>query len=533
VAKAYLAEIPVASNSATAWNPNPDSWVYSLYKSGTKLYIGGTFNYMFATLRYGIAEIDYAVNQNALTSFTGAADPGIYSVAQSGSLILAGSSSLGGTGGVVRNNLGSVNLSDGLPTSWKPTVMLNQANGAGSSVSSLAFNSSGSPTSLFVGGYFLQPGVTFGQVSLATGAAETAPISTSVSYGVNSLLFDNNILYVGGYFGSASGGKPNVGIYDYTLGGVPANWIAPVQGTVYTMSASTSNKVFIGGGINKVGNNNIFNLAAFDTTLNTNNLISAWAPSVSNRIKKIIKVGSTLFIGGNFTKVEGVTRTYAAALDTTNNASPLLPWNPVFDGTVDAMAYDSANQIMYMSGFFANVNSIARNRMAGVYTNLNTGNQTAFNPTFSASQQIVSIAVDGTKLYIGGIFTTVNSVARNRMARFTINGDTTGTLDNFDPNFNAGVYSIYIDNNKVYVGGPFTTMSGGTITRNRFAILDKTVDVVNTGNVINWDPNIPLGPSPTYILAITKNNNNQILFGGSFYTVYGNTRYNLGQVCAY
>lgn len=535
VAKSYLAEIPVASNSATAWNPNPDSSVVSLNKPGTKLYVGGNFNFIFTELRKGIAEIDFAVNQNALTSFTGAADANIITVSQSGSLIFAGSSSQGSAGGVVRNNLGSVNNSDGLATNWKPVVKLNQASGPGSSVYGLAFNSAISPTSLFVGGYFLTPGLTFGQISLSTGAAETPPTGTGISNGVYSVLFDNNKLYLGGSFGptAANGAKGNVAIYDYTAGSIPLEWVAPVQGWVYTLSASTSNKIFIGGGLVKVGNKNVYNLAAFDTSLNTGNLINNWSPKVYGRVYKLLKVGTSLYVGGSFTNIDGSSRSYAAALDTTNNTTPLLAWNPVFNNYVDAMTYDSSNQIMYMGGYFTTVNGASRDRVAGVYTNINTNNQTSLSVTFSASSVVYSLALDGNKLYVAGAFTTIDAISRNRLARITINGDTTGTLDNFNPNLNAYVQGLFINGNQVYVGGAFTTMAGGTVARNRIAVLDKTVDVVNSTNALKWDPNIPTGPSPTAVFSITKNSNNQILFGGSFYNFYGDTRYHFGQVCAF
>ena len=90
-----------------------------------------------------------------------------------------------------------------------------------------------------------------------------------------------------------------------------------------------------------------------------------------------------------------------------------------------------------------------------------------FDP--NANDVVLSIVpqADG-KILVGGYFTTIGGVTRNRIAR--LNAD--GSLDTeFNPNANGYVYSIVPQaDGKILIGGIFTTVGG--VTRNRIARLN-------------------------------------------------------------
>ena len=90
-----------------------------------------------------------------------------------------------------------------------------------------------------------------------------------------------------------------------------------------------------------------------------------------------------------------------------------------------------------------------------------------FNPDASSDVYSIAVQPDG-KILIGGYFTTIGGVTRNRIAR--LNPD--GSLDTaFDPNANNNVYSIAVQpDGKILIGGNFTTIGG--VTRNRIARLN-------------------------------------------------------------
>ncbi len=92
--------------------------------------------------------------------------------------------------------------------------------------------------------------------------------------------------------------------------------------------------------------------------------------------------------------------------------------------------------------------------------NLTTGNvNTGFNA--GATSHVYALRVKGTRLYVGGAFSTLAGVARSRIGAVDT---TTGALDpTFNPNASDSVHAIQVspDGNTVYVGGDFLSIGGG------------------------------------------------------------------------
>ncbi|MDQ1307275.1 MAG: trimeric autotransporter adhesin, partial [Actinomycetota bacterium] len=109
---------------------------------------------------------------------------------------------------------------------------------------------------------------------------------------------------------------------------------------------------------------------------------------------------------------------------------------------------------------------------------------------------IFAVAADGAGgFYLGGSFTSLNGVPRNRLAHVAADG----TLDPMWKPTVAGstpteVYALAVSGSTVYVGGSFTQVSG--TTRNRAAAVDAT-----TGTVMAWNPNIVVGA--VYAMAVS------------------------------
>jgi large repetitive protein len=150
-------------------------------------------------------------------------------------------------------------------------------------------------------------------------------------------------------------------------------------------------------------------LAAFDAstgelvqTFNHNLDAKAWAmvPSAD---------GSTLYIGGDFTTIDGVSRVKLAAFNTATGA--LTSWAPKVTGSVRGMAIHGST--VYFSGSFSTVftsgASGARKNLAAVTT---AGTLLPWAPTADLTVFRVAVAPDGGKVFAGGYFTTLNGVAR-------------------------------------------------------------------------------------------------------------------------
>ena len=134
---------------------------------------------------------------------------------------------------------------------------------------------------------------------------------------------------------------------------------------------------------------------------------------------------------------------------------------------VYALAIQGDDKIL-IGGWFATVNTSARNNIARL--NADGSVDSGFgNGMAGPSSAPLSIATqpDG-KVLIGGSFSTVNTTARNFIARLTSDGS-------IDPAFNPGVlesptgYGVYCialqADGKILIGGEFTNVNGIAATR--------------------------------------------------------------------
>jgi len=182
-----------------------------------------------------------------------------------------------------------------------------------------------------------------------------------------------------------------------------------------------------------------------------------------------------MLIAGAFTTVNGISRSRIARLfpDGSLDTSYLTNANGA-SSTIWSMLVQPDGKLL-IAGDFTSVNSQTRVRVARL--NLDGSLDGTFNPGTGPSSTVYSMAVqsDG-KILIGGAFTTVNGTNRNYVARLNADGS-------LDSNFNTstGVHgsvnsvAVQVDG-KVVIGGNFTTVFG--LTRNRIARLlsDGSVD---------------------------------------------------------
>ncbi len=145
------------------------------------------------------------------------------------------------------------------------------------------------------------------------------------------------------------------------------------------------------------------------------------------------------------------------------------------------------------------------------------GNDTGFNAGVDAFIRSTSVQPDG-KIVIGGFFTSVGGVTRNRIAR--LNAD--GTVDaGFNPDANSIVYSTAVQaDGKIVIGGQFTTMGG--VPRNSLARVqpDGTLDA-------GFNPDVN-----GLVLCTTMQSDGKILIGGFFTSVSGTSRNRIARLHA-
>jgi hypothetical protein len=208
---------------------------------------------------------------------------------------------------------------------------------------------------------------------------------------------------------------------------------------------------------------------------------------VDGEVRTILDVGNRIYIGGTFTRVDGVTRNNLAAINaTTGELDPT--WNPNANGGVQALASAAGGTRIYVGGNFTTMGRQSRNRLAAVDTT--TG---AVDPAWTAAcnDRVRALVVSGNRVYIGGDFTSVKGQGRTRLA--LLDGTTGDPYPNWTPSANGIVRALDLSagGGRLYAGGEFTSISG--VSRPYLASVDAVAGNVDSAfvppspNGIIWD----------------------------------------------
>ena len=111
-----------SDGTLNAWNPSTNGSVSALAINSGILYIGGVFSNFGGELRNNICAVD--INTGNLTTWNPDVTIdlfGVRSIVISGSVVYIGGD-FTQIGGITRNNVGAVDITTGLPTSWDPNA---------------------------------------------------------------------------------------------------------------------------------------------------------------------------------------------------------------------------------------------------------------------------------------------------------------------------------------------------------------------------------------------------------------------------
>jgi hypothetical protein len=225
-----------------------------------------------------------------------------------------------------------------------------------------------------------------------------------------------------------------------------------------------------------------------------------------------------------------------AAADTVSGPPPVIQRTPsavTADGLptvqIDGVVWSLAvvGNTAYAGGSFANArpagaapgtNLTPRNNLLSF--NLSTGVlNNSFAPSLNAQALVVTASPDGSRIYVGGSFTTANGVLRDRIAAYST---ATGQLiSSFAPNLDATVNAITATNTTVYVGGNFSRANG--VPRSRLAAFSAA-----DGSVLGW---APTADDSVKTMVLTPDNS-RVIVGGMFLNLNGSTAYGLGALDA-
>ncbi|MEI2808869.1 MAG: PKD domain-containing protein [Nocardioides sp.] len=189
------------------------------------------------------------------------------------------------------------------------------------------------------------------------------------------------------------------------------------------------------------------------------------------------------------------------------------------------------NKVYIVGGFSSiqnnasgNTTTYTRNQIASY--DINTGLvDTAFNPVVGGGGiSTIEPSPDGTKLYIGGTFTTVNGVSKRKLA--SISPTTGAPVAAFTANGNGDVNAIDATNTTVYAGGRFTAING--TTRVGLVAVNGSTGAVDTAfnNQISGGIG-PNGALTVNVLELTPDNT-KLVVGHTGRKIANQDRYGVG-----
>lgn len=211
------------------------------------------------------------------------------------------------------------------------------------------------------------------------------------------------------------------------------------------------------------------NLLAYNIT--TGDLVSGWAPQTNGQVRTITRSpdGSRIYIGGDFTQVNGTKRLLAAALDPTTGAL-ISSFKPVVGGAFVA-SIAATNSTVYLGGNFTAANGVARGNLAAYSA---AGALLNWTPSADLEVDAMVIAPDNSRVIIGGRFGTVNGQTQRGLAALD---PSTGAIDPWAATDQikeglstgptagkAGIYSLSTDGTSVFgTGWVFSDAATGNL----------------------------------------------------------------------
>lgn len=175
-----------------------------------------------------------------------------------------------------------------------------------------------------------------------------------------------------------------------------------------------------------------------------------WNPSVNGPVELLEDAGSTLYIAGSFSSVNGVSRTRMAAILTAGPGEPISlgSFNPQPDGRVEVMKLISGR--IYFGGEFGMVGGTTQPYLA---RSSGSGLDGSWTPDINGP--VSSLAGGGGYLYVGGSFNRVEEVPIRALARYSLSEAMATADTTWEPDPDGEVNQLLLSGNNLYAAGVF------------------------------------------------------------------------------
>lgn len=318
-------------------------------------------------------------------------------------------------------------------------------------------------------------------------------VSNNVNGAVNALYFKSDTLFIGGNFSNIMG-QPRSNLAAIksqntadSLLGLNLS-VSGGKACVWTLNGRLD-KLFIGGSFNSVLGQKRVNFAEYSIS---NQQITNKQLDSDDDIFTISNSDSKIYLGGAFQYMKILIKKNLFEYDLlTDEVTEWIP--PVINDKVNSIII--RDSILYLAGAFTGLignGGIIRSYAAAI--NRTTKSVTAWNP--EPNDQVFTQYVINNRIYLGGAFTYIGGIVRSKLASFDLG---TGQITNLSSNFNGNVYKITSNDNMLYVAGEFSDIDNKS--RTGVARYD-----LGTGSLDgNWRPDVYSNALQVYDLYIDSN----------------------------
>jgi len=292
---------------------------------------------------------------------------------------------------------------------------------------------------------------------------------------------------------------------------------------VRAVLVQTDGRILIGGLFTNYNGVNLNHLARlnYNASLDSSFTPGAGADNAVYAMAEAFIGGSrVLYVGGSFATYNGIPRNGIVRLSnagTVDTGFSLRQGGP--NGTVYALAVQTDGKIV-IGGDFTEVSGVTNcNHIARL--NQDGSVDTTFAPTSGTDNSVHSLAIqlDG-KILIGGLFSNVNGLSFNNIARLNANGSVDGGF-NPAPGANGDVQTISLQaDTRILLGGTFTSCNG---------LLRGYVTRLNPNGTV--DPTINFGTgADNFVAASVIQPDRKIVIGGGFLNYNGQSHPYLARI---
>ena len=221
--------------------------------------------------------------------------------------------------------------------------------------------------------------------------------------------------------------------------------------------------------------------------------------------------GNTLYFGGLF-NYAGTPVQNIAVIDTVTGQKSTKVTSPQVNGSVNVAVSDGVGG-WYIGGSFTSVNGVTRNRIARINPD---GSVHEFNPNCSGQVTAIVVSSDEKYVYFSGNFNKVGGEDHICIAK--VSAYSGKTITGWGTELSTYAEVLKISGNYLYMGGGFTTVNGSSASRlARVNLSDGLLDQT-------WLPN-PDG----YVLCLDINGST-LYAGGSFNSIGSKARNNAAEI---